>query len=65
MAAEALGSSLREQLSRLAPGLTRPAEGDADPDALLVSLDLDHEGGPDALSLVACVAAHRACGSPA
>lgn len=51
---------LREQLVRLAPGLTRAGESGADPSALLVSLDLDHEGAPDALSLAACVAAHRA-----
>ena len=59
-AAEALGMSLRDELARLAPGLTRATEGDGDPEALLVSLDLDHEGAPDALSLAACVAAHRA-----
>jgi hypothetical protein len=61
MAAEAIGVGLRDQLSRLAPGLTRPAEGadDASVDAVLVGLDLDHEGPPDALSLAACVAAHR------
>ncbi len=60
-AAEALGVALGPQLTRLAPGLTRPREGD-DPgaDALLTALDLDHEGEPDALSLAACVAAHRA-----
>lgn len=51
---------LREQLVRLAPGLTRAGDDGADPSALLVSLDLDHEGAPDALSLAACVAAHRA-----
>jgi hypothetical protein len=60
VAAEALGMGLREQLRRLAPGLTRATEGDEEPDALLVSLDIDHEGAPDALSLAACVAAHRA-----
>lgn len=60
VAAEAIGMGLREQLVRLAPGLTRAGEGGADPSALLVSLDLDHEGAPDALSLAACVAAHRA-----
>jgi hypothetical protein len=62
VAAEAIGLGLREQLVRLAPGITRPAEdaGDVEPDATLVSLELDHEGAPDALSLCACVAAHRA-----
>jgi hypothetical protein len=61
MAAEAIGAGLRDQLTRLAPGLTRPAQGGDDPevDAVLVELDLDHEGAPDALSLAACVAAHR------
>ena len=60
-AAEAIGMGLRAELGRLAPGLTRPTGADAeDAQATLVSLDLDHEGEPDALSLVACVAAHRA-----
>lgn len=60
MAAEAIGVGLREHLVRLAPGLTRAAEpGDDDPVATLVELDLDREGPPDGLSLVACVAAHR------
>lgn len=60
-AADALGAALRPQLTTLAPALTRPRDGD-DPaaDAVLTALDLDHEGGPDALSLAACVAAHRA-----
>jgi hypothetical protein len=60
VAAEALGMGLRDQLTQLAPGLTRATEGDEEPDALLVALDIDHEGAPDALSLAACVAAHRA-----
>jgi hypothetical protein len=61
LAAEALGAGLREQLTRLAPGLTRPPEGGGgDGDALLVDLDLDHDGAPDALSLAAVMAAHRA-----
>ncbi|MGE0028655.1 MAG: hypothetical protein AB7O78_16480 [Thermoleophilia bacterium] len=60
VAAEALGMGLRDQLTQLAPGLTRATEGDEEPDALLVTLDIDHEGAPDALSLAACVAAHRA-----
>ncbi len=59
-AAEALGVSLRDQLIGLAPGLTRLGEGDTDPAATLISLDLDREGPPDTLSLAACVAAHRA-----
>lgn len=61
VAAEAIGAALRDQLVRLAPGLTRPSGGAPGPvEATLVALDLDHEGGPDGLSLVACVAAHRA-----
>jgi hypothetical protein len=60
VAAEALGMGLRDQLTQLAPGLTRATEGDEDPEAVLVTLDLDREGAPDALSLAACVAAHRA-----
>jgi hypothetical protein len=59
MAAEAIGLGLREQLVKLAPGLTR-SEGDAEAEATLVEIDLDHEGPPDAVSLAACVAAHRA-----
>lgn len=61
MAAEAIGLGLREQLTRLAPGLTKPPEGrdDAATEAVLVDLDLDHDGAPDAVSLVAIVAAHR------
>ena len=58
IAAEAIGFGLRDQLTRLAPGLTRPPEG-ADADAVLVNLDLDHDGAPDALSLAAVMAAHR------
>ena len=46
VAAEALGMGLRDQLTTLAPGLTRATEGDEEPDALLVTLDLDHEGAP-------------------
>lgn len=60
LAAEALGAGLREQLTRLAPGLTRPpGDGEGDADAVLVDLDLDHDGAPDALSLAAVMAAHR------
>jgi hypothetical protein len=60
VAAEAIGLSLRDQLTRLAPGLTRPPQGqDAATEAVLVDLDLDHDGAPDAVSLVAIVAAHR------
>jgi hypothetical protein len=60
VAAEALGFGLRDQLTRLAPGLTRAADGaDDEPDAVLVGLDLDHDGAPDALSLAAVLAAHR------
>lgn len=58
VAAEAIGFGLRDQLTRLAPGLTRPPEG-AQADAVLVDLDLDHDGAPDALSLAAVMAAHR------
>ena len=58
IAAEAIGVGLRDQLTRLAPGLTRPPEG-TDADAVLVNLDLDHDGAPDALSLAAVMAAHR------
>ena len=58
VAAEAIGFGLRDQLTRLAPGLTRPPEG-AEADAVLVDLDLDHDGAPDALSLAAVMAAHR------
>jgi hypothetical protein len=60
VAAEAIGMGLRAELGRLAPGLTRPPETGGASDATLLSLDLDHEGPPDGLSLIACVAAHRA-----
>jgi hypothetical protein len=61
VAAEAIGLGLRAQLVHLAPGLTRSGEGEGGGvEATLVELDLDHEGGPDAVSLAACVAAHRA-----
>lgn len=51
---------LRGELVRLAPALTRPPEGGAgDAEATLGTLDLDHEGPPDGLSLLACIAAHR------
>jgi hypothetical protein len=58
IAAEAIGVALRDQLTKLAPGLTRPPEG-AEADAVLVDLHLDHDGAPDALSLAAVMAAHR------
>lgn len=61
VAAEAIGMGLRGELGRLAPGLTRPPESDQDDaHATLVSLELDHEGEPDGLSMIACLAAHRA-----
>ncbi|MGD9694782.1 MAG: hypothetical protein AB7V42_03870 [Thermoleophilia bacterium] len=58
-AAEAIGLALGGQLTRLAPALTRPAEGD-EADARLAALDLEHEDAPDGVSLAACLAAHRA-----
>ena len=58
-AARAIGAGLRAELTRMRPALSRTDDG-ADPDAELVSLDLEHEGGADALSLSACLAAHRA-----
>ena len=61
VAAEAFGMGLRAELIRLAPALTRPSGGAPEgAGATLAQLDLDHEGAPDALSLAACVAAHRA-----
>ena len=54
-AAEAMGLAALPHLERLRP---RVVEGVADP--VLESLDLEHEGPPDPLSLVACLAAHRA-----
>lgn len=61
VAAEAIGMGLRGELGRLAPGLTRPPDtGGETFDATLLSLDLDHEGPPDDLSLIACMSAHRA-----
>lgn len=61
MGAEAIGAGLSARIAELAPALSRPADaGAAEPDGVLVELDLDHEGAPDGLSLAACVAAHRA-----
>jgi hypothetical protein len=60
LAAEAIGVGLRDQLTRLAPGLTRPGgEGDETAEAVLVDLHLEHDGEPDAVSLAAVMAAHR------
>lgn len=60
-AADAIGLGLRTRLTELRPGLLRPAAGAAGPaEAVLDALELDREGPPDALSLVACLAAHRA-----
>ncbi len=60
VAAEALGAGLRGQLLELRPGLAATEAGQGPPQATLVALDLEHEGAPDALSLAACLAAHRA-----
>lgn len=61
VAAEAIGTALAPQLARLAPSLSAAQAGSApEPEGVLTSLELDHEGAPDALSLAACVAAHRA-----
>jgi hypothetical protein len=57
LGAEAIGTSLAPRIAELAPALA--AADDGEPDALLSALDLDHEGAPDTLSLVACLAAHR------
>lgn len=57
LGAEAIGASLAPRIAELRPALA-PADG-GEPEALLAELDLDHEGAPDALSLVACIAAHR------
>lgn len=58
-AAEALGLALLPQLTRLKPGMSRPQDGSG-MDAVLESLALAPEGEPDALSLAAVLAAHRA-----
>ena len=57
VAAEAIGAGLQQQLTQLAPALSKAPEGE--PEATLQSLELDHEGDADALCLAACVAAHR------
>lgn len=57
-AAEAIGMSLLPRLRDLKPGMTRL---DPDPgDVTLLSLAVPPEGEPDALSLAAVLAAHRA-----
>ena len=60
VAAEALGAGLRAQLVKLRPGVVRADGGTDALEATLVALDLEREGAPDALSLAACLAAHRA-----
>ncbi len=61
-AAEAIGLGLAGQLTKLHPALARTPDGESVDDgaAILGELDLDHEGAPDALTLAACLAAHRA-----
>ena len=59
VAAEALGAGLRGRLVQLRPGLAGAGD-EGPPVATLVALDLEREGAPDALSLAACLAAHRA-----
>lgn len=58
-AARAIGAGLRAELTKMRPALSRDDEG-GDPDAELVSIDLEHDGPADPLSLTACLAAHRA-----
>lgn len=60
-AADAIGMGLGSSIAELAPALMPPpAPGGAEAMGELRELDLDHEGPPDGLSLLACVAAHRA-----
>jgi hypothetical protein len=56
--ASAIGLAVQAELARRRPALARAESGTGDPDATLVSLDLDREGAPDAVSLAACLAAH-------
>jgi hypothetical protein len=59
--AEAIGAALAPRIADLAPALAPPAgEPVREPAGELQELGLDHEGEPDALSLSACLAAHRA-----
>lgn len=58
--AQAIGIGLAGQLERLRPAISRGDGASLSSDAELVSLDLAPEGEPDALSLAACAAAHRA-----
>lgn len=55
-AVEAMGLGVVPHLERLRPKVLAPDDGA--PEAVLESLDLEHEGGPDPLSLAACVSAH-------
>jgi hypothetical protein len=57
-AAEAIGLAVAVQLVRLRPALMA-AQPD-EPSAVLVGLTLERDGEADALSLAACLAAHRA-----
>ena len=53
-AAEAMGLAVLPHLERLRPRVVEDVE-----DPVLETIDLEHEGPPDPLSLVACLAAHR------
>lgn len=60
MAAEMMGTALRDRLVSLAPALAPVGEDGSESEATLELLELDHEGSADPLSLAACIAAHRA-----
>lgn len=55
-AAEAMGLAALGHLERLRPRLADDGEAGS---PVLEALDLEREGAPDPLSLVACIAAHR------
>jgi hypothetical protein len=56
--AAAIGLAVQAELVRRKPALVHGGSGSAAPHAVLTDLDLDREGDPDPVSLVACLAAH-------
>jgi hypothetical protein len=57
--AQAVGIALAAQLARLRPAVTHARDAGDHPDIEVVSLDLEHDGAPDGLSLAACEVAHH------
>jgi hypothetical protein len=57
---EAIGVAVGARIAELAPSLARGGQdAGGEPTGVLSTLDLEYEDAPDALSLAACLAAHR------